>query len=166
MPELPCRLVSPQPDGEIPRPRGRIVHKADFERVLAMRSSMRSAHFALHYLASTPATRSRPPAGARDTELSTSPALHCPQAVDESPNGLWFGCVVPKRHARRAVTRNLLKRQVRGAFQRHGLALPDGLWLVRLRAPFASSEFTSARSTALAVAAGSELDSLLGRAAS
>ena len=166
MPELPCHLVSPQLDGETQRPLGRIVHKADFERVLAIRSSIRSAHFALHYLASTPATRSRPPVEARSTELSTGPAPHCPQAVDDSPKGLWFGCVVPKRHARRAVTRNLLKRQVRGAFQRHGQALPAGLWLVRLRAPFASSEFISARSTALAVAAGSELDSLLGRAAS
>jgi ribonuclease P protein component len=84
--------------------------------------------------------------------------------VDDSPAGLWFGCVVPKRHARRAVTRNLLKRQVRSAFERHRAGLPAGLWLVRLRSPFAAAEFVSARSAALAAAARGELDSLLARA--
>ncbi len=72
-----------------------------------------------------------------------------------------MGCVVPKRHARRAVTRNLLKRQVRGAFERHAAALPAGLWLIRLRQPFAVAEFPSARSVALASAVRSELDGLL-----
>ena len=61
-------------------------------------------------------------------------------------DGLWLGCVVPKRHARRAVTRSLLKRQIRGAFDRHAAALAGGLWLVRLRAPFRRpTEFVSAR---------------------
>ncbi len=72
-----------------------------------------------------------------------------------------MGCVVPKRHARRAVTRTLLKRQVRSAFERHAASLPGGLWLVRLRHPFAPAEFISARSVALAAAARSELDGLL-----
>jgi ribonuclease P protein component len=91
--------------------------------------------------------------------------------VDDLPGSspdayaLWLGCVVPKRHARRAVTRSLLKRQVRGAFAHHAGLLPAGLWLVRLRAPFATTEFVSARSTALAEAARSELHSLFGRAA-
>jgi ribonuclease P protein component len=84
--------------------------------------------------------------------------------VDDSSGGLWIGCVVPKRHARRAVTRSLLKRQIRGAFCRHAATLPVGMWLVRLRAPFASSEFVSARSAALAAAARDELDRLLARA--
>jgi len=89
--------------------------------------------------------------------------------VDDSPAvgpaGRWLGCVVPKRHARRAVTRSLLKRQIRGAFQRHAAGLPAGLWLVRLRAPFAAAEFVSASSPRLAVAAHDELDRLLTRAA-
>jgi ribonuclease P protein component len=71
--------------------------------------------------------------------------------------------VVPKRHARRAVTRSLLKRQVRGAFERHETGLPQGLWLVRLRQAFAVAEFPSARSTALQVAARTELDQLFTR---
>ncbi len=73
-----------------------------------------------------------------------------------------MGCVVPKRHARRAVTRNLLKRQVRSAFERHLARLAGGCWLLRLRAPFAKTEFVSARSQALAAAARAELDGLLG----
>jgi ribonuclease P protein component len=85
--------------------------------------------------------------------------------VDDLLRGLWFGCVVPKRHAKRAVTRNLLKRQIRSAFQRLGDGLPDGLWLVRLRAPFATTEFVSARSPALALATRTELEGLLGKAA-
>ena len=76
----------------------------------------------------------------------------------------WIGCVVPKRHARRAVTRNLLRRQIRASFERHDATLPGGLWLVRLRGVFATTEFTSARSTALAQAARAELDGLLSRA--
>ena len=83
--------------------------------------------------------------------------------MDDLPIGHWFGCVVPKRHARRAVTRSLLKRQIRGALHRHVGALPAGLWLVRLRAGFSTTEFVSARSVALAAAAASELDSLLAR---
>jgi ribonuclease P protein component len=86
-------------------------------------------------------------------------------AGDPQPSGLWFGLVVPKRHAKRAVTRNLLKRQARHAFARHAPALPDGLYLLRLRAPFAPAEFVSARSDALAAAARGEIDGLLRRAA-
>jgi ribonuclease P protein component len=85
--------------------------------------------------------------------------------VSADTDGLWLGYVVPKRHARRSVTRSLLKRQVRGAFAHHAGLLPSGLWLVRLRAPFAITEFVSARSRALAQAARSELDSLFCRAA-
>ena len=73
--------------------------------------------------------------------------------------------MVPKRHAKRAVTRNLLKRQIRAAFVRHAGLLPGGLWLVRLREGFVPAQFISARSRALAVAAREELDGLLGRAA-
>ncbi len=160
-------------DIETKRLMDRIVHKADFERVLATRSRSRSTHFALHHLVSAPLPRIWQPKVAIDTELSTGPAPICPQAVDERlieplvelGSGLWFGCVVPKRHARRAVTRTLLKRQVRSAFQRWGPTLPAGLWLVRLRAPFSKQDFTSARSTLLASAARSELDGLLTRAA-
>jgi len=73
--------------------------------------------------------------------------------------------MVPKRQARRAVTRNLLKRQMRECFRRHAAALPTGLWLLRLHAGFAKAEFPAARSPALAEAVRGELDRLLTAAA-
>ena len=76
---------------------------------------------------------------------------------------LWLGSVVPKRHARRAVTRTLLKRQIRAAVDRHAAGLPTGLWVVRLRAPFDKARFSSAASEALRRAAREELDAMLER---
>ena len=81
------------------------------------------------------------------------------------PDGHWLGSVVPKRHARRAVTRNMLRRQVRAAMERHVARLRPGLWLVRLRLPFARTTFTAADSKALRTAAADELDRLFARAA-
>ena len=88
------------------------------------------------------------------------------QAVDDLPAepGIWVGCVVPKRHARRAVTRTLLKRQIRAAVLRHAPALAAGLWLVRLRQGFPVATYASAASAALAAAARGELDTMLSRA--
>jgi ribonuclease P protein component len=80
------------------------------------------------------------------------------------PNGLWLGAVVPKRHARRAVTRSLLKRQIRAAIARQALSLPAGLWVIRLRAPFDRTQFPSASSAALLDAARDELDHLMASA--
>jgi ribonuclease P protein component len=143
----------------------RLVNKADFERLLGAGHWARSAHFAVHHLPTSPARPVWRPAQGAVSELSTDPAPIVPPPVDSSPEGQWIGCVVPKRHAKRAVTRNLLKRQVRGAFDRHAAGLPAGLWLVRLRQPFAVADFPSARSAALASAVRSELDGLLSRPA-
>jgi ribonuclease P protein component len=85
--------------------------------------------------------------------------------VDKSPAGLWLGLVVPKRHAKRAVTRTLLKRQLRAALQRHAQALPAGLWVLRLRSPIDRQQFPSAASDALRRAVHDELETLLRRAA-
>jgi ribonuclease P protein component len=74
---------------------------------------------------------------------------------------LWLGVVVPKRHARRSVTRSLLKREMRAGVARRAHQLAAGLWLVRLRAPFDTGLFVSAASAALRSAARSELDALL-----
>ena len=78
--------------------------------------------------------------------------------------GVWLGAVVPKRHARRAVTRTLLKRQIRLAVSARAEALLGGLWVVRLRAPFDKAAFPSAASAALKACARRELDMLLSSA--
>jgi len=75
---------------------------------------------------------------------------------------VWLGVVVPKRHARRSVTRSLLKREIRAGVARHAQRLSPGLWVVRLRAPFDIASFPSAASAALRNAARAELDDLLG----
>ncbi len=83
---------------------------------------------------------------------------------DSLPSGLgesrWLGAVVPKRHARRAVTRALLKRQIYAAGERHRAGLDGGLWVVRQRAPFDRTVFPSAASEALKRCARAELESL------
>ncbi len=85
--------------------------------------------------------------------------------MDNPPNAVWIGCVVPKRHARRSVTRSLLKRQMRSALERHADGLAKGLWLLRLRSSFAPKVFASAASSALKEAARLELEALVSRVA-
>ena len=140
---------------------GRLVQAADFQRLLASPPLKRSAHFFVHHVAGVPAD-SRPP---RYRELSTGdePKLSAP--VDKLLSSRWLGCVVPKRHARRAVTRSLLKRQMRSAAQRHESSLAPGLWLVRMRQGFPVAQFPSADSQALRDAARDELDRLFAQAA-
>ncbi|MFG6447669.1 ribonuclease P protein component [Roseateles sp. BYS180W] len=148
---------------------GRIQRSADFERVLAKPGCARSAHFAVHHLPQSPSaprylsTRS----STAGVDLSTCDAQINPQPVDDCPapvDEAWLGLVIPKRLARRAVTRNLLKRQIRGLFgSAEAAALPAGLWVVRLRAPFDRKQFPSASSEALAALVRSELRQLLQR---
>ncbi|MDC8785592.1 ribonuclease P protein component [Roseateles koreensis] len=144
---------------------GRIVRSADFERVLGKPSRARSAHFAVHHLAASPSlpaklTRALSTA---DGELSTGDPQFTHNPVDElPPEAAWLGVVVPKRHAKRSVTRSLLKRQIRAAFDQQPL-LPPGLWVVRLRSPFDRKQFPSASSDALRLAARTELAQLVGR---
>lgn len=152
---------------------GRIVRSADFQRVLAVAPRSRSAHFAAHHLSASPSLPCKASKKPVATELSTGDALSCPPPVDESPvvasepspAGRWLGLVVPKRHARRSVTRTLLKRQMRAVMRCHAQALPPGLWVLRLKAPFDRQQFASAASPPLQQAAGDELQLLLKRAA-
>ena len=70
--------------------------------------------------------------------------------------------MVPKRLARRAVTRNVIRRQVREAASRWSLT--DRLCLVRLRKAFDPRQFPSAASAALRAQVRAELDDLMRRA--
>jgi ribonuclease P protein component len=85
--------------------------------------------------------------------------------VDDLSTGWRLGLVVPKRHARRAVTRNLLRRLMREAFLEAVAGLPKGDWLLRLKAPFVAREFPSARSSALVLVTRGELRGLFAAAA-
>ena len=144
---------------------GRLLRKSDFERLLAVPACSRSAHFAAHHLRGGPGTPTKPAPKADANELSTALSTATERAVDDLLAGVWLGCVIPKRHAARSVTRNMLRRQIRAAMQRHQNRLQSGLWLVRLRRPFATAAFRSADSPALRGAAAVELDRLLAQAA-
>ena len=78
---------------------------------------------------------------------------------------VWLGSVVPKRHARRSVTRTLMKRQIRAVMSEHNAALAGGLWVVRLRSPFDRARFVSAASDELKRVVREELEGLIGSAA-
>jgi ribonuclease P protein component len=148
---------------------GKLNRPVDFERVLGRQSRARSAHFALHHLSADPAPSAWHAAQLRTAaaELSTGDSQPVHKVVEPdppaAPQGCWVGIVVPKRHAKRSVTRALLKRQIRAAFaERPGM--PPGLWVVRLRSPFDRQKFPSAASDALRAAARAELAQLLDRA--
>lgn len=89
------------------------------------------------------------------------------QPVDDAPAGpgLVVGFVIPKRHAKRAVTRVAIRRQMRAAVARHGAGLAAGEWALRLRVPWDPKRFHSATSAALVEAVHAELDALLRGAA-
>lgn len=122
---------------------------------MSVKPCARSPHFMVHFL----------PGGASGAELSTGVVPGGDDPVDDfvdSPCGSWrLGLVVPKRHARRAVTRNAVKRQLRAAVSLRLLGLPPGDWVVRLRAPIPKKDFPSARSETLLNLLRGEINAVL-----
>jgi ribonuclease P protein component len=72
------------------------------------------------------------------------------------------GFAIPKRLARRAVTRNLIRRQMRAALTSRPAG--PGIWLCRLVRAFEPRQFVSATSMHLRAAIRRELDDLMGQA--
>ena len=98
-----------------------------------------------------------PPTG---TQAILMPAR---RAVVTSPAdaAVHLGLIVPKRHAKRAVTRNLVRREARAQMTRCADRLPPGDWLLRLRAPFDRQTFSSAASAALLDVVRGEMSRLI-----
>lgn len=150
-----------------------ITRASDFSRVLKEPCRARSPHFAVHFLAQQPQSwqpRSvsveMGPESIAANELSTMVEHSLSTAVDEvAPQGRWLGLVVPKKHAKRSVTRSLLKRRIRVAVLQ-AEHLDAGMWVVRLRSPFPRTEFSSAASEQLGHVASAELAALMSKAAS
>jgi ribonuclease P protein component len=63
--------------------------------------------------------------------------------------GVWLGAMIPKRWAKRAVTRNAIKRQIYSVSAEHEAALVQRAHVVRLRAPFDRAHYISACSDML-----------------
>jgi ribonuclease P protein component len=137
----------------------RSLSSADFPAALAAPVLAKTSHFVVHHLAANPISRSRLPQGYFVQGISTALAPKMAASVDNNAATMhwWLGVVVPKRYAKRAVTRNLLKRQMRAQAQGHRHQLPAGQWLIRLRAAFDARQYSSAASGRLWEAARGEL---------
>ena len=151
---------------------------ARFESAMATRPIARSAHFMVHHLAATTAaatsaatklstSHASTPSGAVGDPVNNSVDDSVDSAVDNTarPGSIRLGLVVPKRHAKRSVTRTQVKVQIRAGIRRHLADLVAGDWVVRLRAPIDRKQFPSARSEALAALLHVEIEALLQDAA-
>ena len=74
---------------------------------------------------------------------------------------MWIGAVVPKRWAKRAVTRNTIKRQIYAVCADFSQHYSRAAFVVRLRRGFPRTEFISASSGQLKQAVRSEVQTLL-----
>jgi ribonuclease P protein component len=138
----------------------RLKTRAQFEAVMAGTTVSRTAHFALHRIAldAPPQSITRPE--------SAGPATggRFPKQPLFAVRDAWIGALVPKRWAKRAVTRNAIKRQIYTVSQAALPPLPVAAHVVRLRAGFDREQFISASSQALKRAVRGELQDLFARA--
>ena len=129
----------------------RLKTRPQFQAVLAGSTLVRTAHFALHCCALE----------------ATVVATQSPGAPSLFPvPGVWLGAMVPKRWAKRAVTRNAIKRQIYTVSADFEPLLPVRAHVVRLRASFDRVQFVSATSDLLKAAVRAELQQLFSRASS
>ncbi len=120
----------------------RLRTRPQFQAVLASAPVAKTPHFALHRLVLDEA----------EVQAALFPVA--------DP---WLGVLIPKRWARRAVTRNTIRRQIY-ATAPAAAGLPVAAHVVRLRGAFDPKRFISARSDALRSAVRAELISLWSRA--
>jgi len=130
--------------------------RAQFQAALAGTVQAKSAHFVLHFCRFD-APAARPLASAADAAGAFARGF-----VLEQPA---MGAMVPKRWAKRAVTRNTIKRQIYHVSQLFENRLLAGAHLVRLRSAFDPAQFHSASSVQLKAAVRGELLTLFERAA-
>jgi ribonuclease P protein component len=128
----------------------RLKTRAQFQAVLAGATVARSEHFALHRKLLTV----RAPSSAPETGPSIGAAgfvsSEPPPPVDMFRGAdLWLGAMVPKRWAKRAVTRNAIKRQIYSLSAGFSPVRQPAAFVVRLRRDFSRKEYLSASSDRL-----------------
>lgn len=126
----------------------RIKTRAQFQAVMAGSTVSRTHHFALHRLAL--------PQPCAAVSAATPLFVH---------DDVWVGVVLPKRWARRAVTRNAIRRQIYAVCDDHSSTLARAAHVVRLRSTFDRKLFISATSAQLKQAVRAELEQLVRKAA-
>ena len=128
------------------QPLKRIKAWAQFQQLMKNPPVARSKHFVVH----------------RGINPALSPAEAIKPDLEQSHvKGLCLAALLPKRWAKRAVTRNALRRQIYAAFAQQQAQLIPVPHLVRMRAAMDPTLFTSACSDPLKKAVRQEIDQLL-----
>lgn len=160
----------------------RLKTKAQFQVALAAQTVARTAHFALHRMALDASPGPEAPQGPTSPAPDFQPGMEPPQdaksgaasashgsqalfAVRTAVPEPWVGVVLPKRWAKRAVTRNAIRRQVYSVSHEIEASLPPAAHVVRLRTGFDRSKYTSPKSDVLKHDVRAELQQLFRRAA-
>lgn len=115
----------------------------------------RTTHFALHRAPLQQVSLGQQPTPTTSPELKT--ALFDVQ-------GVWLAAMVPKRWAKRAVTRNTIRRQIYTVSADFEYALSDAAHVIRLRSGFDKTMFLSATSEKLRSSVRLELQQLFSAA--
>ena len=136
----------------------RLKTRPQFQAALAGKLGVRTTHFALH---SCELAQIYPPKMS-DLVPGDAPNESSAAAAPVSTGAL--GAMVPKRWAKRAVTRNAIKRQIYSVSAQFATQLRPRGHVVRLRAAFDRKEFVSASSDLLKAAVRAELLDLFTRA--
>jgi len=131
--------IEPSSGSNLPAPAprwARMQHKDEFDLVMSSRQRVRTSHLVLHVALD-------------DTSIQTTGPTHR------------LGLVVPKRWARRAVTRNAIRRLSLVAFQQIWKQLPAGGYVLRLAHAWDPTHYPSAWSRALSRSVRAEVNELL-----
>jgi ribonuclease P protein component len=149
----------------------RLKTRAQFEAAMAGGTVSRTPHFVLHRAAlPAPSAPSEAPAsttgatGAGAVSEAGRPAARA-RVLFPPGDEPWVGAVLPKRWAKRAVTRNGIRRQIYNVSASFEPRLPASAHVVRLRMEFARKDFPSAWSEALKIAVRGELQQLFEKVA-
>jgi ribonuclease P protein component len=127
----------------------RLTQWTEFQAVMAAGSVAKTPHFVLHQW--------------RPLQKNlTGPEFEKTQALF-SCDVLMLGALTPKRWAKRAVTRNLIRRQIHCVSQEFASKLDPAAYVVRLRTTFDNKKFISASSDVLKRAVREELTQLFGK---
>jgi ribonuclease P protein component len=130
----------------------RLRTRSQFQAVLTGGIVARTAHFAMH----------RADLSATAVDSKTAPAA---KRSTSTQGSMCIGAQVPKRLAKRAVTRNAIKRQIYSIGTDFQSNLPAAAHVIRLRADFDSRQFYSANSDRLKSLVREELQQLFKSAA-
>ena len=155
----------------------RLKNRAQFQAVLAGVAIAKSGHFVLHRLSLSALKAKQSNQQVQTQEPIPAVTNPCAATVDKSApvamahpsplfetSGDWLGAMVPKRWAKRAVTRNMIKRRIyslaKTASRSDAPVKDDAAYVVRLRSAFDPRLFKSATSAPLRLAVSQELNRL------